>query len=279
MNEDINKIFWVASYPKSGNTWLRAFLTSYLYTVDGEFNNFEILDKIIRFESSRFFSTIVNHEDIINNPDKISKYWIKVQNEIVSNTEEYVFVKTHNFCGSINKNPFTSSKYTKGFIYLVRDPRAVAVSFANHTKESIDGVIESMLSENPKYVSNSGAYPSFYFNWKINYFSWKQFKNIVPGLIIRYEDLFNTESFFKITKFLDDLNIYTSDTIKAMTSIKSTSFRKLNELENKFGFEEAGTNKFFYKGKKNNWKNILNKNQLEKIEKSLSLEMKELEYI
>ena len=249
-----NKIFWIASYPKSGNTWIRSFLSSYLYTADGIFNNFDILDKIIRFESKRFFSNIADSKDILATPGNISKYWIKAQNQIVSNSNEYVFIKTHNFCGEINNNPFTSSKITKGFIYVVRDPRAVAVSFSKHTNESLDQVIDSMLSDKPRYAMNTGGYPSFYYNWKINYFSWKKFSNLVPSLIIKYEDLFNNESFFKITKLLDELKIFKSDSVKTLNAITSTSFLKMSSLEKKFGFEESGKNNFFYKGKKDHWK-------------------------
>ena len=273
-----NKIFWIASYPKSGNTWIRSFLSSYLYTADGIFNNFDILDKIIRFESKRFFSNIADSKDILATPGNISKYWIKAQNQIVSNSNEYVFIKTHNFCGEINNNPFTSSKITKGFIYVVRDPRAVAVSFSKHTNESLDQVIDSMLSDKPRYAMNTGGYPSFYYNWKINYFSWKKFSNLVPSLIIKYEDLFNNESFFKITKLLDELKIFKSDSVKTLNAITSTSFLKMSSLEKKFGFEESGKNNFFYKGKKDHWKNILNRKQVERIELNLEKEMKELGY-
>ena len=273
-----NKIFWIASYPKSGNTWIRSFLSSYLYTADGIFNNFDILDKIIRFESKRFFSNIADSKDILATPGNISKYWIKAQNKIVSNSNEYVFIKTHNFCGEINNNPFTSSKITKGFIYVVRDPRAVAVSFSKHTNESLDQVIDSMLSDKPRYAMNTGGYPSFYYNWKINYFSWKKFSNLVPSLIIKYEDLFNNESFFKITKLLDELKIFKSDSVKTLNAITSTSFLKMSSLEKKFGFEESGKNNFFYKGKKDHWKNILNLKQVKRIELNLEKEMKELGY-
>jgi len=273
-----NKIFWIASYPKSGNTWIRSFLSSYLYTADGIFNNFDILDKIIRFESKRFFSNIADSKDILATPGNISKYWIKAQNQIVSNSNEYVFIKTHNFCGEINNNPFTSSKITKGFIYVVRDPRAVAVSFSKHTNESLDQVIDSMLSDKPRYAMNTGGYPSFYYNWKINYFSWKKFSNLVPSLIIKYEDLFNNESFFKITKLLDELKIFKSDSVKTLNAITSTSFLKMSSLEKKFGFEESGKNNFFYKGKKDHWKNILNLKQVKRIELNLEKEMKELGY-
>ena len=47
-------IFWIASYPKSGNTWLRALLSSYFYSEDGIFNQ-ELLKYITQFPERRHF--------------------------------------------------------------------------------------------------------------------------------------------------------------------------------------------------------------------------------
>ena len=41
-------IFWIASYPKSGNTWLRALLSSYFYSEDGTFDQ-KLLENIDQF--------------------------------------------------------------------------------------------------------------------------------------------------------------------------------------------------------------------------------------
>ena len=68
---------------------------------------------------------------------------------------------------------------------------------------------------------------------------------------------------------LDELKIFKSDSVKTLNAITSTSFLKMSSLEKKFGFEESGKNNFFYKGKKDHWKNILNLKQVKRIELNL----------
>ena len=76
---------------------------------NGEFNDFSLLEKIIKFESSRFFSLIIKKELLLNKQTKISEYWLKSQIEILKYAKSTVFLKTHNFCGAINNNQFTNS--------------------------------------------------------------------------------------------------------------------------------------------------------------------------
>ena len=75
-------IIWVASYPKSGNTMIRAFLSAYFFTKDGILSDFKPLRNIIPFNSFKNFSHNKNFPDLNffkKNPEEISKYWIKNQ--------------------------------------------------------------------------------------------------------------------------------------------------------------------------------------------------------
>ena len=136
MNKEDKQIIWIASYPKSGNTWIRSFLSSYYCTLDGSFN-FDLLKNIPTFESD-IFSHYISKQEAAKNPESISKYWIEVQKNSKLKNGNFIFLKTHNFCGEINNYPFTSAKYTIGFIYVVRDPREVVVSYSNHFKISFE---------------------------------------------------------------------------------------------------------------------------------------------
>ena len=71
-------IIWLASYPKSGNTWLRALICSYYFSKDGIFN-FDLLKQIDSFPSARFFR---KYPDKFERPEDTSKYWIKEQEQI-----------------------------------------------------------------------------------------------------------------------------------------------------------------------------------------------------
>ena len=84
-------IIWLASYPKSGNTWLRAMLASYFYTQNGEFS-FDVLDNIDQFPS---FAHFKNYGDKFEKPESTSKYWIDAQRNI-NKDKKLKFLKTHN---------------------------------------------------------------------------------------------------------------------------------------------------------------------------------------
>ena len=94
-------IVWIASFPKSGNTWLRAFLCSYLYTNPDD-NNFDfgLFKNILRFPNSK------QYEDIGIKPknfEDVAKNWIAVQEKINSN-KKINFLKTHNAFGGLENS-------------------------------------------------------------------------------------------------------------------------------------------------------------------------------
>ena len=96
----MKNIFWIASYPKSGNTLVRLFLSSYFFTDDGKINDFNMIKNITIFNNINIFNQIKNlcdKEEFKNDPSKISKYWIAAQQALYKNHPNKVFfLKTHN---------------------------------------------------------------------------------------------------------------------------------------------------------------------------------------
>ena len=277
-------IIWLASYPKSGNTFLRSLLASYFYSEDGDFE-FEQLKKIEQFPVNENFEKIG-----INISDKfeVAKNYIKAQEEI-NKTKKISFWKTHSsFCKLYNKYNFSDLKNSLGVIYIVRDPRNVVSSFARHNSKSINETVE-LLTNDLATGNEKNEVEVYLGSWNFNYNSWKVFKNSNRYLLIRYEDLVSdTENvYIKILRFINDLSKLKSpiNIKKIRKVVKSTTFSRMKKLEEEQGFEESKVNdlgktvKFFNLGPENNWKNLLSSQIIKKIENKFNKEMLELGYL
>ena len=178
--------------------------------------------------------------------------------------------------------PFTNLNHTLGVIYLVRDPRNVALSYARHLDISLEEIV--------KFVTmGKGNKSDIMGNWSENYQSWKALKEYNKYLLIKYEELISDreKTFIKILNFiyrLRNLNL-SIDQNKLNNVINSTTLENLKHLETLGNFEESVKDKkgkkinFFDQGGKRDWSKSLNHNLANKIENSLKKEMVELNYL
>ena len=286
----ISMIFWIASYPKSGNTWLRALISSYYYTENGIYNE-SVIKKIGQFPEKRHFTAYKYDKNILTDT---TRYWIKAQ-EKINLDKQLKFFKTHNAFGALNNNQFTNEKNSIAAIYIVRDPRNVITSLKNHYELDIDQAFKWMKNEN-NYIYDvqnfkNDGYSDFQFisSWSTNYKSWKVQKKI-PIKIIKYEDLLNYTyaTFSDILRFIYKItnNQKNLDKEKIKKTLRSTTFDALKKNEAKYGFSEAVTDRenrekkipFFNLGPKNDWKKILDEKFRKKIELVFEKDLKDLNY-
>ena len=201
--------------------------------------------------------------------------------EFINLKQEFTYLKTHNAMCTVNNYSFTNKKNTIGFIYLVRDPRDVILSYSHHLEKSIEFTLKIMIDKSAREkMDNKGNDESILGSWSENYKSWRDY-NSVKKIIIKYEDLVLNpyKNFFKIINYLNKINGLHIDEEMIKKSIENVSFEKLQNLERKFGFNESSDVNFFRKGKIGNWKNELDKKIVFKIEQSFNKEMKELGYL
>ena len=280
-------IIWLASFPKSGNTWMRAFLCSYLYLdLEKESFSFDVLKKIKKFPNKKQLNDIGIHPKSF---EEVARVWIKAQNQINLNNK-INFLKTHQAFGNFENFPFTNQQNTLGAIYLVRDPRDVLISYAKHMNQNLNETLDLVLEEDSKGYLNEekkDVIGEMRGSWSQNYNSWK-FSNIKDKIIIKYEDLVDDpyNTFSKVVNYINYLFNKNSSSLeindeKIRKSIELSNFKNLQNLEKKFGFEEniKSGELFFNKGLVKQWQGKLNDKILYKIEKKFKKEMKELNYI
>ena len=278
-------IIWLASYPKSGNTLLRSILATYFFSDDGIFN-FNHLYKIGQFPSLNYFE-----QDGIDTSDKeeIFKNYIKAQKNLIQHSGKKInFLKTHSSFFTNEKYSFTNKENTLGAIYVVRDPRNIVTSIAHHYQLTEKDSLEFMLDKNLFLGKTDTHADIFLSSWNLNYLSWKKLKDRV--MIIKYEDLIKKkkETLMNVFNFFETLGMKKSsfDLAKLEKVIESTEFIKMKKLEQNVEFTESVVDKktgknipFFNLGPKNQWKNNLKAETVEKLEKNFKKEMQELGYL
>lgn len=280
-------IIWIASYPKSGNTWLRSLISSYFFTDDGFFD-FKLLKNIPSYPSPPFFE---KYPDKFNKPEATAKYWIPEQERINKNNNKLIFLKTHNALCKINGYSFTDTKNSLGAVHIIRDPRNVISSISNHYQIDLDEALKFMKTPNKAiFVKKDERYLGFnaLFSWSSNNKSWSECQKF-PILTIKYEDLEKEtfETFKKVFEFIKKVSKLKEDfnQKKAEVAIKNCNFEKLQKLEKEKGFYEAISKKnssekikFFNLGNKNNYKDLLNKNLIDEINLFYKDELKKYNY-
>ena len=283
-------IIWIASYPKAGNTIVRSLIASYFFSRDGIFD-FDLLNNIRQFPDISLFKKL---EIDMTNENEVVKNYINAQKLIIKKGS-INFLKTHSSLFNINNNHFTDLQKTLGAIYIVRDPRNVVKSYANHfqvteeeaathlTQERFSYGMKNPENQENRVITHVGS-------WNFNYNTWKSFRAHKRYLLVKYEDLISDKEkiLIKILEFVHKLAKinFVLNKHKLQNILDSTSFEKMQDLEIKKGFNESVITEktgskinFFNLGPKNDWKNSLNIEIKKNIEKCFEKEMSELGYL
>ena len=292
----MKKCFWITSYPKSGNTWLRLIIGGLFFTYNGKIENFEVLKKIPKIDTLKNFEFVkdISMEDYkIIFSDKTFdekmfltyfKYSTEAQKNINLNGGTFGFFKTHNARVKINDQFYTNENTSLGFIYIYRDPRDIIISYSKYLGQKYDDTIDFMINgqlRNPQ--KNEGRLPEIILNWGDHYNSWKKF-NKVPSLFLKFEEVKENpaKEIYKIVNFFKknyNIQIKNKD-LKIENIIKTSDFNKLKQIEQESFFPENQDNSsiFFRKGSSEQWKENLSDNQINLISNRFKSEMKELKY-
>lgn len=276
-------IVWLASYPKSGNTWVRMFLYQLMRISAGHPREDDELNKLDRSSmyEARLFGLFeqamgkklpdASHSDVMAVRSNIHQL-------IAERIDNVALVKTHNLLGHLDNKPVINLRASAGSIYVVRDPRDVAPSLAKHMGVSLDHAIEVM----GRHAYSTNNQPELAFelwgSWTEHVQSWTM-KPSDAALVIRYEDLLAkpTETFTDVVKHLRQPVVAEH----IAEAIELSSFDKLRKQEEEYDFRERSprADRFFVSGKAGGWRDRLSPAQADAIVTAHSAMMHKFGYL
>ena len=258
-------ILWLASYPKSGNTWLRAFLANYLQNSRAPVPIDALPEYIFSDSGAPHFAKAAGRPVDHMSFEEIQALRPKVQEMFALSSSDTAFVKTHGALSIHHDIPTITPEFTAGAIYVIRNPLDVAVSYAHHYGTSYDHTVDAMAAEDRVRLPEGDHVHVYLGSWSSHVRSW----TLAPGLkrhIMRYEDmtLRPEKTWRALIKFLD----LPLETPRLKRAIKFSSFKVLANQEKEGGFVEAvpiGNRIFFRKGKTGGWRKELNADQVKRL--------------
>jgi hypothetical protein len=245
-------ILWLASYPKSGNTWTRNFLHNLLNILDGAGDNPQNINAMNEFTAweiaARWYEKYLDKPVTECTREEIAAARPKVQQDIADSTDGLAMIKTHHALVLDRGIPTINTAVTSGAVYIVRNPLDVAISFAHHMGADVDTAIEEMAFENLETGISERSVYEVYGSWSKHVESWTR-KTHRAIYVMRYENMLADP--FRIFGMLARHLLLRPTDDQLKLAIERSSFENLKKQEEEQGFKEKPekAERFFREGK------------------------------
>lgn len=260
----MSKIIWLASYPKSGNTWMRAFLHNLLRDPSESYDINRITDFSTSDSSIEWYSAQDRRDWQEWSALDLARMRRGAQLSICAWRRDDTFVKTHNASIVHLGYPLIYPDLTAGAIYIVRNPLDVCISLTHHYGCDIDTAINILGSETNGSKGSDKLVQEVHKSWSTHVDSWTGQQR--PGLaVLRYEDMLRNplKAFGGLVQFMG----LQAPRARIERAIERASFKTLRAQEDEKGFREKSpyAQKFFREGRAGQWREVLSQPQIDKI--------------
>jgi hypothetical protein len=274
-------IVWLASYPKSGNTWLRAFIYSLMMIMAGQPGDAVDLDAVAYFgESDRTVAYYLRYlgAEAVNDRAAVAAMRPKLQADIALGSPGPVMIKTHNALIRYLGAPLINRAVSAGGVYIIRNPLDVAISFARFRGVSIDDAIEIMATPDWSIDTNADDVYFVAGSWSQHVASWTGTPSEAI-LVVRYEDMLSEPipAFGAIASHLR----MPATAAAVQRAVDLTQFDKMQQAEADKGFLErpANVERFFREGRAGQWREVLSAAQVDRIVSAHGAQMARFGYL
>jgi hypothetical protein len=260
----MGKLIWLASYPKSGNTWLRFFLHNLLRDPPAEYDINTLSGFAMGDSSVNWYMPLIGRKPGDWSFEEVGKVRRNVQEGFTRAFPDSVFVKTHNaLIADPYSGPLIRLEVTAGAIYILRNPLDVAISYSHHLGTTIDETIDILNSPEAGTPNTTTHVYQVMRTWSEHVTTWTA--RLHPGLhIVRYEDMIRKpeKTFRAITAFLG----LKPPRKRFLRAIERCRFQELRKQEEVYGFKERVCGEWFFReGRAGQWREILTPPQVERI--------------
>ncbi|MDX2161779.1 MAG: sulfotransferase domain-containing protein [bacterium] len=245
-----NTIVWLASYPKSGNTWMRAFLLNYLLDPP-EPHDINHMGSLFTASTRWAFDMMAGFASAHLPSAAVDELRPTIYRHYAAIDETLKFLKVHDaFRHTAAGDPMFPPEATRGVVYILRNPLDVAVSFAYHQDASFEDTVWQMndpdaeLGHIPDGIGGQFTQPLT--TWSGHVTGWVD-QTALPVHVVRYEDMTAdpAAAFTAVLRFVG----MEVDSARLEKAVRFSSFRELRQQEEKKAFvERPSTGNFFRKG-------------------------------
>lgn len=276
------RLFWLASYPKSGNTWFRAFLRN----LNGERDAPASINDLATggLASSRgWMDDVLGFDTADLDAGEISRLRPAVYGFTSERLRGFSYHKIHDACHRVDDAQWiVNAGATAGALYLIRNPLDVAISYANHNDCSIDEAIAMMEDPEHRLAQDDGEklrpqVEQRLLTWSDHVRSWVDNPEIRTH-VIRYEDMKTDKRVFSAAaRFLE----LTADPQDIARAVAFSSFDTLKAQEDEEPFRERNPRspRFFRKGLVGDWQTTLTRVQIDRVVETHGTVMKRFGYL
>lgn len=269
-------LIWIASYPKSGNTWMRVFLANYIAPRrDGQ--PFKLADLGTMSSSDarvRDISRAMERDCSGMGPEELYR-GRRRHLEFLSASPRPTFLKTHMPNAALFGAPLIPAELTRCAIYIVRNPLDIVPSYAHFMELDLERSAQLLGSDKNWTRGNAHQITQMVGNWSKHVKSWLSV-NDFPVQVLRYEDLIDDP----VTQFTSAIKTIGMplDEAKLQRAIEASRFDELQAQDRQDRYSDRDI-AFFRKGIKGDWKDTLPEDLVAKVTSDHHKVMEFLRYL